>query len=89
MFVSLIRSSEAKRMKRYWKVLQLFWATAIAAELEYRLNFLLAALSSLGWAGRKPLWAVFVLPYRLFLSKLELGASAGSAGHLYHSARVF
>ncbi len=48
MFVSLIRSSEAKRMKRYWKVLQLFWATAIAAELEYRLNFLLAALSSLG-----------------------------------------
>jgi len=33
---------------RYWRVLQLFWATAIAAELEYRINFLLAALSSLG-----------------------------------------
>ncbi|MBW4522392.1 MAG: ABC transporter permease [Scytolyngbya sp. HA4215-MV1] len=35
-------------MKRYWQVLRLFWATAIAAELEYRINFFLAALSSLG-----------------------------------------
>jgi ABC-2 type transport system permease protein len=35
-------------MQRYLQVLQLFWSTAIAAELEYRLNFLLAALSSLG-----------------------------------------
>lgn len=35
-------------MGRYWRVLRLFWSTAIAAELEYRLNFLLAALSSLG-----------------------------------------
>ncbi|HEY9909450.1 MAG TPA: ABC transporter permease [Thermosynechococcaceae cyanobacterium] len=35
-------------MRRYLQVLQLFWKTAIAAELEYRLNFLLAALSSLG-----------------------------------------
>jgi ABC-2 type transport system permease protein len=35
-------------MKRYFQVLQLFWATAIAAELEYRVNFLIAALSSLG-----------------------------------------
>lgn len=35
-------------MGRYWRVLKLFWSTAIAAELEYRLNFLLAALSSLG-----------------------------------------
>ncbi|MBD2022566.1 ABC-2 family transporter protein [Leptolyngbya sp. FACHB-36] len=35
-------------MQRYLHVLQLFWGTAIAAELEYRLNFLLAALSSLG-----------------------------------------
>jgi ABC-2 type transport system permease protein len=34
-------------MMRYWKVLQLFWGTAIAAELEYRLNFLIATLSSL------------------------------------------
>lgn len=35
-------------MTRYWQVLKLFWSTAIAAELEYRLNFLVAALSSLG-----------------------------------------
>ncbi|MGF1460142.1 MAG: ABC transporter permease [Leptolyngbyaceae cyanobacterium] len=35
-------------MQRYWQVLQLFWGTAIAAELEYRLNFWVAALSSLG-----------------------------------------
>lgn len=33
---------------RYLQVLKLFWATAIAAELEYRVNFLIAALSSLG-----------------------------------------
>ncbi|GEM_PF-22442 len=46
--VSLIRRMQAKPMERHWKVLRLFWATAIAAELEYRLNFLLAALSSLG-----------------------------------------
>ncbi|MGQ4646552.1 ABC-2 family transporter protein [Lyngbya aestuarii] len=35
-------------MKKYLQVLKLFWITAIAAELEYRLNFFLAALSSLG-----------------------------------------
>lgn len=35
-------------MKRYIQVLQLFWGAAIAAELEYRINFLLAAISSLG-----------------------------------------
>lgn len=35
-------------MIRYFHVLRLFWSTAIAAELEYRINFLLAALSSLG-----------------------------------------
>ena len=35
-------------MKRYLSVLKLFWSTAIAAELEYRLNFLIATLSSLG-----------------------------------------
>ena len=33
---------------RYWKILRLFWGTAIAAESEYRLNFAIAALSSLG-----------------------------------------
>lgn len=35
-------------MQRYWRVLKLFWGTAIAAELEYRLNFVVATLSSLG-----------------------------------------
>lgn len=35
-------------MGRYFHILRLFWLTAIAAELEYRINFLLAALSSLG-----------------------------------------
>ncbi|WP_013323055.1 ABC transporter permease [Gloeothece verrucosa] len=34
-------------MKRYFKILKLFWSTAIAAELEYRLNFLIATLTSL------------------------------------------
>jgi len=33
--------------QRYGKVLRRFWGAAIAAELEYRLNFLIAALSSL------------------------------------------
>jgi ABC-2 type transport system permease protein len=36
------------QMQRYFKVLRLFWGAAIAAEMEYRLNFLVAALSSLG-----------------------------------------
>jgi ABC-2 type transport system permease protein len=35
-------------MRRYLRVLGLFWSTAIAAEMEYRVNFILAALSSLG-----------------------------------------
>ncbi|WP_427158428.1 ABC transporter permease [Aliinostoc sp. HNIBRCY26] len=35
-------------MGKYWKVLRLFWSAAIAAELEYRINFLIATLSSLG-----------------------------------------
>lgn len=35
-------------MQRYLTVLRLFWSTAIAAEMEYRVNFLLATLSSLG-----------------------------------------
>lgn len=34
--------------KRYWQVLQLFWSTAIAAEMEYRLNFVVSAVNSLG-----------------------------------------
>ncbi|NMF85248.1 ABC transporter permease [Nodosilinea sp. P-1105] len=35
-------------MQRYWQVLRLFWGTAIAAELEYRLNFIVATVTSLG-----------------------------------------
>lgn len=35
---------------RYLRVLVRFWGTALAAELEYRGNFVLAALSSLGGA---------------------------------------
>ncbi len=39
-------------MKRYFNVLRLFWSTAIAAELEYRLNFIIATVSSLsGFCG--------------------------------------
>ncbi|MEB3180785.1 MAG: ABC transporter permease [Nostocaceae cyanobacterium] len=35
-------------MQRYVKLLELFWSTSIAAEMEYRANFVLATLSSLG-----------------------------------------
>ncbi len=35
-------------MGRYFHVLKLFWGAAIAAELEYRINFVLAAVSSVG-----------------------------------------
>ncbi|MFM6277257.1 MAG: ABC-2 family transporter protein, partial [Dolichospermum sp.] len=35
-------------MPRYLKVLRLFWTAAIAAEMEYRINFIIASLSSLG-----------------------------------------
>ena len=35
-------------MRRYLKVLTLFWRTSLASELEYRLNFLLALASSFG-----------------------------------------
>ncbi|BAZ50169.1 ABC transporter permease [Nostoc ellipsosporum NOK] len=38
-------------MRRYWKVLKLFWSTAIAAEMEYRLNFVISTLTSLGNIG--------------------------------------
>ena len=36
------------RLKRYARVLGLFWQVAIAAELEYRLNFVIACITSLG-----------------------------------------
>lgn len=35
-------------MRKYLHALTLFWSTAIAAELEYRANFVIAALTSLG-----------------------------------------
>jgi ABC-2 type transport system permease protein len=35
-------------MQKYLRILKLFWGAAIAAELEYRFNFVLAALTSLG-----------------------------------------
>ena len=35
-------------MYRYLSLIKIFWKTAISAELEYRLNFIFAALSSLG-----------------------------------------
>lgn len=35
-------------MKRYLGVLRLLWSAAIAAEMEYRVNFVLATLTSLG-----------------------------------------
>jgi len=35
------------QIQRYGQILMVFWGTAIAAELEYRLNFLLAILTSI------------------------------------------
>jgi len=35
-------------MRKYLRVLGLFWTTAVAAEMEYRVNFLLASITSLG-----------------------------------------
>ncbi|MFM7407352.1 MAG: ABC transporter permease [Cuspidothrix sp.] len=35
-------------MSRYLKVLKLFWSASISAEMEYRINFIIAAISSLG-----------------------------------------
>lgn len=33
---------------RYWQVLRLFWGASVAAEMEYRANFVFASLSSVG-----------------------------------------
>ncbi|MBD2665070.1 hypothetical protein B6N60_04712 [Richelia sinica FACHB-800] len=35
-------------MGRYFRVLRFFWSAAFAAEIEYRINFILATFSSLG-----------------------------------------
>lgn len=37
-----------RTLARYIKVLQLFWGAAIASEMEYRLNFIIATISSIG-----------------------------------------
>ncbi len=48
-------------IKRYLRVLRLLWLVSFAAELEYRVNFIVAVITSLG--GLVGLvWAVFVLP---------------------------
>jgi ABC-2 type transport system permease protein len=36
-------------MRKYIQLIKLFWGTAIAAEMEYRLNFLIASITSLGY----------------------------------------
>ncbi len=41
-------TTPAATRPRYLRVLRLFWSTSLAAELEYRTNFALAAASSLG-----------------------------------------
>jgi len=46
-------------MARHLRILQLFWSTALAAELEYRLNFAIAALNSLGGLAGS-IFAVFL-----------------------------
>ncbi|MEO0514918.1 MAG: ABC-2 family transporter protein [Planctomycetota bacterium] len=54
-------------MKRYALTLKLFWSTAIAAEMEYRANFVLAALQSLGALGGAilVLWSLFRTGYEM------------------------
>jgi ABC-2 type transport system permease protein len=36
-------------MQKYFRLVKLFWGTAIAAEMEYRLNFVIATLNSVGY----------------------------------------
>ncbi len=43
-----LSQSLRQSLSRYIRVIQLFWSMAIAAEMEYRANFLLAAISSVG-----------------------------------------
>jgi ABC-2 type transport system permease protein len=49
-------------VRRYLKVLRLFWSTSIASELEYRINFVLALLGSLGQLAGN--WFALTLFYR-------------------------
>lgn len=38
-------------MKRYFNTLRIFWSASVSAEMEYRMNFIMAALSSLMTLG--------------------------------------
>ncbi|MBE9029669.1 ABC-2 family transporter protein [filamentous cyanobacterium LEGE 11480] len=38
-----------RNLQRYFKLIHLFWSTSIAAEMEYRLNFVIATITSLGY----------------------------------------
>lgn len=66
-------------MGRYVRVLRLFWTTAVAAEMEYRLNFLLAAINSVGLL----LGAIFELSL-LFRGRLD----GRLGGWTWHEAMV-
>lgn len=54
-------------MKRYSKTLWVFWSASISAEMEYRANFALAALSSLAslGGGLFALWALLRTEYAM------------------------
>lgn len=62
-------------MNRYLKTLRVFWVTATAAEMEYRTNFAIAVLSSLGGVGG----SVFVLWIMFFGGDPSQAAQAGEA----------
>ncbi len=47
----MIQHTLQRSIQRHIGLIRLFWSTAIAAEMEYRLNFLLSALSSIGNLG--------------------------------------
>ena len=70
-------------MKRYLRVLSLFWRVAIAAELEYRINFVVAVISSVGGLAGS-LFGLFLF-YRTdyTLSGLVMGRSTSSSRRLY------
>jgi len=54
-------------MRRYALTLKLFWSTSIAAEMEYRANFVLAALQSVAALGGAilVLWSLFRTGYEM------------------------
>lgn len=76
------------KIKVYGKVLKLFWATAIAAELEYRLNFLIAVFSSLtNLTGS--IFTLFYLSNQLYISGMELGRIFNCFRNVYPLTRNF